>query len=412
MRPKPNGRFTLREVALTKQIDGRIFAYKTFLLSGWLHGRRLRKQFVSRDEALGEKNALEVEAANMGGEIRARNTRLSADQLAEAEASIARLGTKSLSLAVDWFLTTYRPPVEAMAIETAVAAFLAEKVVHVRPAALNDYRRTLDRLKAAFPSRTVHSIATGDIQRFLSGRDVGKKRLNNLRGDMHAFFAWCQAAPREWARENPVKAIPKFKISRGVPEIISANTAVQLMAYVETFTGGARGGHPAGCLAPYFALALFAGMRPSITDGEIWKMARLADPSKCIDQALGVIRIAPDLAKTKSVRQITIQPNLSAWLMRYPLTKYSLIPRNAHSMISEVRKKFPLSDDVLRHTFISMHVAKFKSLGAAALEAGNSEAMIRKHYLNMVSETEAKKFWAIMPGMAIGTITELNARLV
>jgi hypothetical protein len=81
--------------------DPAVFAYNTFLLSGWLHGRRVGKQFVFRDEALGEKNALEVEAANMGGEIRARNTRLSVDQLAEAEASIARLGTKSLSLAVE-----------------------------------------------------------------------------------------------------------------------------------------------------------------------------------------------------------------------------------------------------------------------------------------------------------------------
>lgn len=103
MRPKPNGRFTLREVALTKQIDGRKFTYKTFLLSGWLRGRRVRKQLVSRDEALGEKNALEVEAANMGGEIRARNTRLSSEQLAEAEAAIARLGTKPLSLALNGF---------------------------------------------------------------------------------------------------------------------------------------------------------------------------------------------------------------------------------------------------------------------------------------------------------------------
>jgi len=409
MRPKPNGRFTLREVALTKRIDGRKFTYKTFLLSGWLHGRRVRKQFVSRDEALGEKNALEVEAANMGGEIRARNTRLSSEQLAEAEAAIARLGTKSLSLAVEWFLTTYRPPVEAMAMETAVAAFLDEKAVHLRPAALNDYRRTLNRLKAAFPSRTVHSIATGDIQRFLSGRDVGKKRLNNLRGDLHAFFSWCQAAPREWTRENPVRAIPKFRINRGVPAIINADTAAKLMAYVEAYAG--PGEQPAGCLVPYFALALFAGMRPSVTDGEIWKLARQPDPSTCIDQALGVIRIAPDLAKTKFVRQITIQPNLSAWLMRYPLRKYPLIPRNAHTMISEVRKKFALSDDVLRHTFISMHVAKFKSLGAAALEAGNSETMVRRHYLNLVSEAEANKFWSITPGMDVGIVAELAAKL-
>ena len=107
MRPKPSGRFTLREITVKKRIDGQPLEYSTFLLSGWVRGKRYRKQFKSRELALGEKNALEVEAANVGGEVRARNTRLSAGQLAEAEVAMARLGPQSLALAVEWFLTTY-----------------------------------------------------------------------------------------------------------------------------------------------------------------------------------------------------------------------------------------------------------------------------------------------------------------
>jgi hypothetical protein len=120
MRSKRSGKFVLRQVRASS--NG--VTYDTFLLSGWLYGRRVRKHFKSRNEALGEKNALEIEAANSGGEIRARNTRLSADQIAEAELAIARLSPKSLSLAVEWFLATYKPPVTAIAIEAAVEAFL------------------------------------------------------------------------------------------------------------------------------------------------------------------------------------------------------------------------------------------------------------------------------------------------
>jgi hypothetical protein len=395
-------------VTLEKHFAGRKFTYTTFLLSGWLRGKRVRRQFVSRDEALGEKNSLEVEAANLGGEIRARNTRLSADQLAEAEAAMARLGPQSLSLAVEWFLTTYRPPVETMALETAVAAFLAERAAHVRATALRDYRHTLGGLKAAFASRTVHSISTADIQGFLANRAVGKKRLNNLRGDLHAFFGFCQAAPREWTRENPVRAIPKFKISRSVPEIINADTAARLMSYLEAYSGAPRSELQPGCLVPYFALALFAGMRPSAPYGEIWKLAQLPDPSKCVNLALGVIRISPELAKTKSVRQIAIQSNLAAWLLRYPIAKYPLIPPNYSAMLAAIRKRFGLGADVLRHTFISMHIARFKSLGAAALEAGNSETMVRRHYLNLVSEADARAFWAIEPGASVGDVVEMQ----
>jgi hypothetical protein len=123
MKAKLSGRFQVRPV----KAKGHGFTYDTFLLSGWLNGRRIRRHFKNREEALGEKNALEVEAANVGGDIRARNTRLGVGQLAEAEAAYARLGPRSLPLAVEWFLSTYKPPVTAMPLGEAVTAFLADR---------------------------------------------------------------------------------------------------------------------------------------------------------------------------------------------------------------------------------------------------------------------------------------------
>jgi hypothetical protein len=46
-----------------------------------------------------------------------------------------------------------------------------------------------------------------------------------------------------------------------------------------------------------------------------------------------------------------------------------------------------------------MHVAKFRSMGDTALQAGNSEAIIKKHYLNLVSPEEADAFWKIVPAI-------------
>jgi hypothetical protein len=62
-----------------------------------------------------------------------------------------------------------------------------------------------------------------------------------------------------------------------------------------------------------------------------------------------------------------------------------------------VALKFPLAHDVMRHTFISMFVAKFRSLGEAALQAGNSESIIRRHYLDLKTTTEAEEFFGIRP---------------
>lgn len=116
---------------------------------------------------------------------------------------------------------------------------------------------------------------------------------------------------------------------------------------------------------------------------------------------MGVIRITPDISKTKDLRQIPIRPNLRTWLEKYPLDQYPLDFPNFIRATTHVREKCGLEHYVLRHTFISMHVGKFRSLAEAALEAGNSEKMMKKHYLNMVSNEDAERFWRISPN-AIG----------
>jgi hypothetical protein len=150
-------------------------------------------------------------------------------------------------------------------------------------------------------------------------------------------------------------------------------------------------------LSSYFALATFAGLRSAINGGEITRIAKLGHLDRIIDLMAGIIRITPELAKTKDVRQVVIQPFLQAWLTRYPFYRYTFIPRNASNLLMEIRRKFAIGHDCLRHTFVSMHVARFRSMGDTALQAGNSEAIIKKHYLNLVSPDEADAFWKILP---------------
>jgi len=44
-----------------------------------------------------------------------------------------------------------------------------------------------------------------------------------------------------------------------------------------------------------------------------------------------------------------------------------------------------------------MNVAAFKSVREAGLQAGNSESIIRNHYLDLKTEAEANAFWTITP---------------
>jgi len=371
--------------------------YQTFQLVGYLDGHRVRKRFKSRAEALGEKNRLEVAVANRDGAIKTVTTRLTSTQLAEAEAVFSRIGERSLSVAVDWFLANYRPPTVEMGIETAAAAFTADRAGNISQAVSKDYRMVLGGLSRTFPGRMVHTITTEELEAFIRTRGASKRSWNNWRCYVHAFFEFCAHDGRRWIAKNPAKALRKHAIAQGLPQILTAAQVRELFAYLETYSGPARCKCRPGYLVPYFALATFAGIRPSVSNGELRKLHDLADKSRVIDEQIGVIRMTPELTKTNSLRQITIQPNLAAWLRRYPLRDWPIITDNMVEHVSRVRKHFKLGNDVLRHTFVSMHAAQWKSLGSTALEAGNSESIIKKHYFNLVSSADAEAFWCVRP---------------
>jgi len=237
----------------------------------------------------------------------------------------------------------------------------------------------------------VHEITTGDVEAFLrglrakDGTSAARKTWNNARADLHTFLGWCADKQRRWCAENPVSAVAKFKLGREMPHVLTVKQARELMAYAASFEKGA--------MAKFFALALFAGLR-SGPDGELLKMARHPDRAKLIDLGRGVIHVQPEISKTHQYRQTTIRPALHQWLTRFD---GEIWPKNADRMVKHIRARFNLAHDVLRHSFFSYLVATEKSVERAALEGGNTESILRRHYLNLANTDEAQDFWAILP---------------
>ena len=154
------GEFNIRRIVVTDHG----YTYPTFQVIGYLAGQRVWKQFKSLEEASGEKSRLEVAAANSENGTRTINIRLSVDQVAEAEACIRRLGDKSLTLAVDWFMENYRPPVcrEANLRSRHRVCRISHRTRRSRPSV-----RCGKQLKAFnrsfVPNRLVHTVVTADV---------------------------------------------------------------------------------------------------------------------------------------------------------------------------------------------------------------------------------------------------------
>ena len=439
-------RLQIREVEATER--GRRVRF--FRVEGYLQdGTRYRKRFKTLAEASGDLAVQRVQLTNSSTAIHTVNTPLDLSQVRDAEAALTRLnGRYSLAEAVDYFLRHYAEPDEAKPLPDALSAFLdAREKAGVRARSILQLKSTLKAFIAwhtveslppafapdlrmiratlpesqagspaaivkalhlaldSFPIPAVHQVTTEDLRRFLlslrakdGSSAASKKTWNNVRADLHAFFAWTSAPARRWIRQNPVSAIDKHKPGRGLPSALTLDDAQALMEHVATFEGGA--------MVPFFALALFTGLRTG-PGGELHKIAAHPDRERLVDLDRGVVHVQPEISKTGQYRQVMIRPNLKAWLKAFP---GPILPKNHDRMAKEIRAKFQLPHDVLRHTFFSMHVAAFKSVGEAAIEGGNTEGIVKRHYLNLTGYKDGKAFWEIQPAPKTRTKTAARGK--
>jgi len=362
-----------------------------FQLYARIDGQRFRKNFQTRAEAEAERQLQEVSWLQRDTGTRAAVTRLNEDQLHEAEAAFRRIANlpRSLSFYLDFALANYREPEKQKPLVDAVTEYVTAKEHEfaqdqLSPPQMNRIREDLKRLVARFPGKSVAELTATALTEFLEKDRPGMKTHNNRRGILSTFFKY--SFQRGWIAENPILKVPHYRIrrKRGVAQTFTAEQAATLMEHMETYDGGRW--------VPYFALCLFAGIRPGVPYGEITKLKPDA-----VNLDDGVIHVSAAVSKVREPRKVTIQPNLAAWLRAYPLEKFPIILGNFKKRRDRFAKKFNLSHDVLRHTFISMFVAKFRSIGEAAIQAGNSESIIRKHYLDLKITKEADAFFGIQP---------------
>ncbi len=364
---------------------------KSWRVSGFLHRVRIRKNFKTREEAAAEKSVLEIKALQAASGLHAVATALTEDQVREAEALFQRVvgNARPLSFYVDYALTNYREPENQKLLADAIAEYVAAKEHefkqdHISLPQLARIRWDLKRLQTHFGSRTVAELTGSNLVAFLEAGHPALKTYNNRRGILSTFFKF--AFHRAWIAENPIPRVPHHRIRRrrGMARTFTAAQVRDLMVHLEGFEGGRW--------VPYYALCLFAGIRPGVPYGEITKLK-----PEAISLEAGTISISAEMSKVREPRTVMIQPNLAAWLRAYPLKKFPIVVGNFQQRRARFAKSLNLTHDVLRHTFISMFVAKFRSMGEAALQAGNSESIIRKHYLDLKSAEEGEQFFGIFP---------------
>jgi integrase len=152
---------------------------------------------------------------------------------------------------------------------------------------------------------------------------------------------------------------------------------------------------------PYFALCLFAGIRPQ---GEIGRMTWTD-----INFERREIDIRADTSKTGDERFIEMSENLVTWLLPHRRAAGPIC--GARAAVESVREKAGVrwEADCMRHSFASYHLAQHDNAGKTALQMGHRTlGMLFEHYRRAVRKEDALAFWAIRP-VGVPAVVELRA---
>lgn len=383
-------------------------SYTSHVVQGWKeNGKWQRKRFKDLADAEDFAATKRIELRSKGNRTALVQTTLTKDQADEAADALKKLGNDyTLSQAVEYFLENHRPPEYTIHISEALELYVDDKEREgVRSRTIRGIKGIIRAFSDYSEDPMVHEVSPQKIEMYLRGlrakdgiSTAKRKTWNNHRNELLQFFQWTAqedlGTNRPWRFNNPVEKIKTFSADRVAEQRPEAATTLPKKV-MEIFNHLMN--YDEGSLVKVFALAYFAGIRPDI-DGEMGKLSLRED--ELINLHTGYISIPADVAKTKHKRSIKISNNLKLWLKAY--ADKPIMPVNFSDKYTIARKPFQLQQDEARHSFISYHVALHRSVGDAALQAGNSEKMVRDHYLNLHTPKEGKTFFCIVPDMKKG----------
>jgi integrase len=266
-------------------------------------------------------------------------------------------------------------PVKPQTIRGAVDALIADREDAGRS---KDYisalKWTLGKFAFGRNDLPISLVTTQHVRDWLKAMagtpDMRRSYITRIRG----LFKF--AIAEKWTRENPAKIISLPERGDSEPEIY---TPEQCKALLDAAMADKA-------ILTYYALCMFAGLRPS--------EARRLRPEHI---KADVIRVPIEVArKKKECRNIVIRDALREYLaIGEPLP----ITRNWKKRSQAVSKASSVLwiQDGMRHSFVSYH-AEFYGWEETVKQAGHSLAMMVEHYRALVTEAEARKFWAILPG--------------
>ena len=409
------GNVTVKIYAGKNRVNGTV--YPQFTLTYYDGAQRRKKRFADLAEAKREAEFTATKLASGENEVLRltssdRTTYIQAiDQLRplnvplnlavlEYVSAVKHLPEGStLKEAVDFFRRRNPAALQKRTVRQVVDEMLAAKrAAKLSEVHLKDLNCRLNRFAEAF-RLNIGGVSGRMLQTWLDGMTASGRTKRNYLAVIAALFRFCikhKYLPKEAIEE--IEAVQQQKEDNGEIEIFTPGEIFEILTAARPE------------MIPWLAIGGFAGLRSAEIRRLDWSEVNLMERH---------IEITASKAKTAARRLAPITDNLAKWLAPYtkPSGKimdfeswWNQIPKVVEAINGQRRqvvertgkdpssaRKFVWKHNALRHSFCSYRLAVIKNAAQVALEAGNSPQMIFANYRQLVTETEAAKWFGVCP---------------
>ncbi|MHB8520906.1 MAG: tyrosine-type recombinase/integrase [Limisphaerales bacterium] len=370
-----------------------------------LQAAKREAELVATRLANGENDVLELTSTDRAvylqalNELRPFDVPLNVAVIEYANALKHLPAGATLKEAVDFFRRRHPASLEKRTVQQAVDEMLAAKrAANVSPVHLKDLECRLNRFAGSFQTN-IGGVSGPLLQAWLDAMDGSGRTKRTYLAMVAALFRFCikrRYLPKDAIEE--VEAVQQAKEDSGEIEILTPGEMREILAAARPE------------MIAWLAIAGFAGLRSAEIQRLDWSEVNLAERH---------IEIKASKAKTAARRLAPVTENLALWLAPHvkPAGKvtgfeswWNQIPRVVEAVNAQRKaaaqtagndpksvRKFVWRHNALRHSFCSHRLAVIKNAAQVALEAGNSPQMIFANYRQVVTETEAAKWFSIAP---------------
>ena len=342
----------------------------------WIKSRN-RWQVDARTATGGTRtfHATKGEAESTAAAARVRRTNEGSSAFDDRE--LAEFGW-SVQQAIRFAVEHLRAQKNSVTLEQAIDALIDQKRAGGKTARYQrDIRNRLARLKKAMPGKKIAAITTADLDGFIAELALAPGTKNTFRRDIRTL--WSFAEKRGWADAKTAKHTDRASADAAQPEIFTPAQAAALL------------GASTGDVLAFHAIGLFAGLRVSEIHRLDWSD---------VDLAGGYVHVSAKNSKTRSRRLVPILDGLRAWIQPVakpsgPIIKDNFRKRQEAARVAAGITEWP--DNGLRHSFVSYRLADTGNAALTALEAGHDQAILFRHYRELVTPKDAARYFNIRP---------------